>query len=275
MRASRKGQRGAATPAADSGPVLLSETRGGIARLTLNRPSAHNALSAALMGALQEALDRVAADRSVRVVVLAAGGPAFCAGHDLKELRSRRDRAFYESLFEQCSRLMITITRIPQPVIARVHGVATAAGCQLVATCDLAVASTEARFATPGVNIGLFCSTPMVALSRAVGRKQAMEMLLTGDMIDAAEAHRIGLVNRVVEPARLDAEVEGLTGTILAKSPRVVAIGKEAFYRQIPMDLEKAYALAGRVMTENMLLRDAGEGIDAFLEKRPPAWRDE
>ena len=256
------------------GEPLLSTTRGGILTLTLNRPAARNALSAGLMRSLQAAFDGIAGDRSVKTVILAANGPAFCAGHDLKELRSNHDRTFHEQLFAQCSRLMITITRLPQPVIARVQGMATAAGCQLVATCDLAVASTEARFATPGVNIGLFCSTPMVALSRAVGRKQAMEMLLTGDPIDAQQAARIGLVNRAVGPDRLEAEVDELAAKIIGKSRLVVAIGKEAFYNQVEMDLERAYAYASRVMTENMLARDAGEGIDAFLEKRPPRWRD-
>ncbi|MEE9293251.1 MAG: enoyl-CoA hydratase [Acidobacteriota bacterium] len=256
------------------GDPLLSTTHGGILTLTLNRPAARNALSAGLMDTLQNTFDRIAGDRSVKTVILAANGPAFCAGHDLKELRSNRDRTFHEKLFAQCSRLMITITRLPQPVIARVQGMATAAGCQLVATCDLAVASTDARFATPGVNIGLFCSTPMVALSRAVGRKQAMEMLLTGDPIDAQQAARIGLVNRAVSPDRLGAEVDDLAAKIVGKSRLVVAIGKEAFYNQVEMDLERAYAYASRVMTENMLARDAAEGIDAFLEKRPPRWHD-
>jgi len=257
------------------GEPLLSTTRGGILTLTLNRPAARNALSAGLMDSLQEALDGIAGDRSVKAVIIAANGPAFCAGHDLKELRSKNERAFHEELFARCSRLMITITRLPQPVIARVQGMATAAGCQLVATCDLAVASTDARFATPGVNIGLFCSTPMVALSRAVGRKQAMEMLFTGDPIDAQQAARIGLVNRAVSPDRLDSEVDDLAAKIVGKSGLVVAIGKEAFHNQVEMDLERAYAYASRVMTENMLARDAGEGIDAFLERRPPRWRDE
>ncbi len=268
------GRMGLAGRGQGGGDPLLSTTHGGIFTLTLNRPAARNALSAGLMDSLQNTFDRIAGDRLVKTVILAANGPAFCAGHDLKELRSNRDRTFHEKLFAQCSRLMITITRLPQPVIARVQGMATAAGCQLVATCDLAVASTDARFATPGVNIGLFCSTPMVALSRAVGRKQAMEMLLTGDPIDAQQAARIGLVNRAVSPDRLGAEVDDLAAKIAGKSRLVVAIGKEAFYNQVEMDLERAYAYASRVMTENMLARDAAEGIDAFLEKRPPRWHD-
>jgi enoyl-CoA hydratase/carnithine racemase len=263
-----------AQPIDPEGPLRRSLHRG-VCILTLNRPASRNALSVELMSVLQEALDGIARDRSVKVVVLAGSGAAFCAGHDLKEIRANPGREFYESLFAQCSRLMLTITRLPQPVIARVQGVATAAGCQLVATCDLAVASTEARFATPGVNIGLFCSTPMVALSRAVGRKLALEMLLTGEMIGAERALQVGLVNRVVEPGGLDAAVDELAARIVSKSRLVVATGKEAFHRQIEMGLEQAYAYANRVMTENMLARDAEEGIDAFLEKRPPVWRDE
>ncbi|GIX46265.1 MAG: enoyl-CoA hydratase [Candidatus Tectimicrobiota bacterium] len=254
-------------------PILLRHDADGITTLTLNRPAARNALSVALMHELQNALDAIARDRRVRVVVLAGNGPAFCAGHDLKEMRANPSRAFYEALFQQCSRLMLTLTRLPQPVIARVHGTATAAGCQLVASCDLAVAARTATFATPGVNIGLFCSTPMVALSRNVGRKQAMEMLLTGEMIDAETAVRFGLVNRAVEPHELDAAVAELAQRICSKSPLTLAIGKEAFYRQLELDLESAYAYTSEVMTRNMLTRDAEEGIDAFLEKRPPVWQ--
>jgi enoyl-CoA hydratase/carnithine racemase len=252
--------------------LLLRKDADGIATLTLNRPAARNALSMDLMKEFQAALDAIAGDRSVKVVVVAGAGPAFCAGHDLKEMRANPGHGIYEALFRQCSRLMLTITRLPQPVIARVHGIATAAGCQLVATCDLAVAAESARFATPGVNIGLFCSTPMVALTRAVGRKQAMEMLLTGDMIDAATARAYGLVNRVVPEDRLDVEVTALARQIASKSPLTLKIGKEAFHRQIDLDLEQAYDYASRVMTENMMARDAEEGIDAFLQKRPPAW---
>ena len=256
-------------------PPLLQETRDGVAWLTLNRPQARNALSRGLMTALEGALETVAADKAVKVVVIAGAGPAFCAGHDLREIRAEPGRAAYEALFAQCSRLMTRIVRLPKPVIARVHGVATAAGCQLVASCDLAVAAETARFATPGVNIGLFCSTPMVALSRAVGRKQAMEMLLTGELVDAARAREIGLINRVVPEAQLDEAVTALARQIAAKSPLTLAIGKEAFYRQAEMALDDAYAYASEIMTRNMLARDAEEGIDAFLGKRPPVWTGE
>ncbi|CAK0765048.1 Enoyl-CoA-hydratase [uncultured Gammaproteobacteria bacterium] len=252
--------------------LVLRRDRNGIAFLTLNRPQARNALSMALMAAVQAELDQIGTDPAVRAVVLAGAGPAFCAGHDLREIRANPSREAYDALFSQCSNLMLTITRLPQPVIARVHGIATAAGCQLVATCDLAVAADDTRFATPGVNIGLFCSTPMVALTRAVGRKAAMEMLLLGDMIDATEAHRIGLVNRVVPAAELDAAVAAVADKIVSKSPLTLAIGKEAFYRQIDLDLAAAYAYAGEVMTRNVMTRDAAEGIDAFLGKRHPVW---
>jgi enoyl-CoA hydratase/carnithine racemase len=225
------------------------------------------------MAALEEAVAEIARDPRVRVVVIAGNGPAFCAGHDLRELRRHASRDHYEAVFEQCSRLMTAIVRLPKPVIARVHGVATAAGCQLVASCDLAVAAETARFATPGVNIGLFCSTPMVALSRSVPRKAALEMLLTGDLIDAATAQAIGLVNRVVPEAELDAAVTALARQIAAKSPLILAIGKEAFYAQAEMGLDDAYAYAAEVMTRNMLTHDAEEGIDAFLAKRAPVWK--
>ena len=253
-------------------PILLRHDRDGVATLTLNRPAARNALSAALMSDLRDAFDAIAKDAGVKVVIVAANGPAFCAGHDLKEMRANPGRQNYEALFAQCSRLMLAITRLSRPVIAKVHATATAAGCQLAATCDLAVAADGARFATPGVNIGLFCSTPMVALSRAVGRKPAMEMLLTGTAIDAAEALRLGLVNRVVAADDLDTETWDLAAAIAAKSPLTVATGKEAFYRQIEHDLDAAYAYASEVMTRNMLTRDAEEGIDAFFEKRQPKW---
>ena len=255
-------------------PPLLRQDESGVAWLTLNRPAARNALSVGLMQALDAALVAVAEDASVRVVVIAAAGPAFCAGHDLREMRANQDRSFTEALFAQCSALMTRIVRLPKPVIARVHGIATAAGCQLVASCDLAVAATHARFATPGVNIGLFCSTPMVALSRAVGRKAAMEMLLTGDMIDAAQARDLGLINRVVPADQLDETVAALAGQIAAKSALTLAIGKEAFYRQAEMDLDAAYRYAAEAMTRNMMARDAAEGIDAFLAKRAPVWTD-
>jgi len=263
-----------ANPAADEALVLRHDADG-VARLTLNRPAARNALSLGLMAEFQSALDAVAEDDTVKLVVIAAKGPGFCAGHDLKDLRANPTRAYYEQTFAASSRLMLTIMRLSKPVIARVHGIATAAGCQLVATCDLAIASDDARFATPGVNIGLFCSTPMVALGRNVGRKQAMEMLLTGEMIDAEEAQRIGLINRVAPEGGLDASVAELAGTIAAKSPLVLKIGKQAFYRQLEMDVEDAYDYAAEAMTLNMLARDAEEGIDAFIEKRTAVWRGE
>jgi enoyl-CoA hydratase/carnithine racemase len=264
-----------AMPVLDESAAVLREVCvGDVLRLVLNRPAARNALSVALMTALGEALDRAAREPAVRVVVIAGAGPAFCAGHDLRELRADPRPAAYERVFARCSELMLAIVRLPKPVIAEVHGIATAAGCQLVATCDLAVAAEETRFATPGVDIGLFCSTPMVALSRAVGRKPALEMLLTGEPIDAVRAREIGLVNRVVPGAGLRAAVDDLARRIAAKSTRTVAIGKEAFYRQAELDLAAAYRYAAEVMTTNMLAHDAGEGIDAFLEKRPPQWQD-
>jgi enoyl-CoA hydratase/carnithine racemase len=258
----------------DNAPVLIEERADGVLRLVMNRPAQRNALSVALMSALQEALERAAADTSCRVVIIAGAGPAFCAGHDLRELRSDNRREAFERIFAQCSALMLQIVRLPKPVIAEVHGIATAAGCQLVATCDLAIAAADARFATPGVNIGLFCSTPMVALSRAVGRKPAMEMLLTGELIDAATAKALGLVNRVVPAEQLSAATTALAKQIASKSAFTVKIGKEAFYRQAELRLDDAYRYAAEVMTTNMLAQDAAEGIDAFLEKRPPVWRD-
>jgi enoyl-CoA hydratase/carnithine racemase len=257
-----------------SEPLLLEECADGVLRLTLNRPQARNALSTALMTALSDALARAAREPAARVVVIAGAGPAFCAGHDLREMRSDTRRETYQRVFAQCSELMLAIVRLPKPVIAEVHGTATAAGCQLVATCDLAVAAADARFATPGIDIGLFCSTPMVALTRAVGRKAAMEMLLTGELVDAARAQTLGLVNRVVPAARLRDEVDALACQIASKSALTVAIGKEAFYRQAELDLAAAYRYAAEVMTTNMLAHDAGEGIDAFLAKRPPVWQD-
>ena len=238
----------------------------------ITRPHSRNALSLSLMEAMDAAITAIANDPTVRVVVIAASGPAFCSGHDMREMRATPTRDSYEAAFALSCRLMQRIVSLSKPVIARVQGTASAAGCQLVATCDLAIAGESARFATPGVNIGLFCSTPMVALSRAVGRKAAMEMLLTGDLIDAHRAREIGLVNRVVPDAGLDAAVTALAGQIASKSPLTVAIGKEAFYRQTELDLAAAYALTAEVMTRNMLARDAAEGIDAFLEKRSPVW---
>ena len=253
-------------------PILLRHTGDGVATLTLNRPEARNALSMALMAGLEQALAHIAADRSVKVVVLAAHGPAFCAGHDLKEMQGLDGRDAVAAVFALCSRVMTAIVRLPQPVIAQVHGMATAAGCQLVASCDLAYAADSARFATPGVNIGLFCSTPMVALSRAIGRKPAMEMLLSGQPIDAATAQAWGLINHAVPPSLLAAEVAAMAALIAAKSSHAVRLGKDAFYRQLEMGLDDAYGHAAAVMTANMLASDAAEGIDAFLGKRPPRW---
>jgi len=253
--------------------ILLSRIDAdGIAHVTLNRPGAYNALSLDLMRALIEALRTLEANAAVRVVVLSGAGKGFCAGHDLKEMRANPSRAFYEDTFRTCSALMLTITRLRLPVIAAVHGIATAAGCQLVATCDLAVANESARFATPGVNIGLFCSTPMVALSRAVGRKTAMEMLLLGEMASAQAMRDAGLLNRVTPDGEALAEALRMAAIIASKSPLVLKIGKEAFQAQLEMGLEQAYMHTAEVMVNNMLARDAGEGIEAFLAKRKPVW---
>jgi enoyl-CoA hydratase/carnithine racemase len=264
---------------AASAPVLLREDIGDVAVLTLNRPEARNSLSEALIAALTEALGEIARDKRMRAVVLAANGPAFSAGHDMKEMTARRTdadrgRAYYKKLMDACSAMMQAIVNLPKPVIAAVQGPASAAGCQLVASCDLAIASSAAKFATPGVNIGLFCSTPMVALSRNVSRKAAMEMLLTGDLILAEDAQRIGLVNRVVAPGTERDEALKLARQIASKSALTVKIGKEAFYRQLEMNLADAYRYASEVMVENMLARDAEEGIGAFIEKRTPTWED-
>lgn len=254
-------------------PFVLRDDAGGIVTLTLNRPEARNALSLGMLSALLAELQRAAADPSVRVVVLAGAGPAFCAGHDLKEIRARHfDSAYTEALFAECTKVMLAIVGLPKPVIAQVHGVATAAGCQLVASCDLAVAAADARFATPGVNIGLFCSTPMVALSRNVGRKAAMRMLLTGDLIDAQTASRIGLISDVVPAAELAGQTAALAAKIAAKSALTLSVGKEAFYRQAELPLADAYAYTAAVMVTNLATRDAQEGIAAFIEKRSPVW---
>jgi enoyl-CoA hydratase/carnithine racemase len=263
----------------DTAPVLLRERDGEIALLVLNRPSARNSLSEALLKALASAFAEIAEDRSVRAVVVAANGPAFCAGHDLKELTSRRTdadggRAYFRHIMQTCSAMMQQIVNLSLPVIAAVQGVASAAGCQLVATCDLAIASDTAKFATPGVDIGLFCSTPMVALSRNVARKHAMEMLLTGEMVEAKRAAEIGLVNRVVAPGDERKAAVALAEQIASKSSYVQKIGKQAFYRQLELPLADAYAYASEVMTENMMARDAEEGICAFIEKREPNWED-
>lgn len=254
--------------------ILTRSRQGSVLTLTLNRPQAGNSLSTAMIAALQQALDDAAADASVHVVVLAgAGGKVFCAGHDLKEFQSNDDPAFPKAVAVQCSRMMQTIVASPKPVIAKVAGVATAAGAQLVAACDLAVAADSARFATPGVNIGLWCLTPMVAISRAVAPKHAMQMLLTGRLIDAATAVRFGLINDAVPAERLDATVDALAAEIASKSPFTVALGKQAFYRQLGMDLASAYDYASEVVVRNMLAEDATEGIAAFTQKRPPVWK--
>lgn len=259
--------------AAVESPVLLRQDADGITTLTLNRPLQFNALSGDLLDALQAELDRIESDAAVRVVILAGAGKAFCPGHDLKEMRCNPSREFIQGLFERCSRMMMTISSIPQPVIAKIHGIATAAGCQLVAQCDLAVASETARFATSGINVGLFCATPGVPLSRNVSRKRAMEMLLTGDFIDARTALDWGLVNRVVPADQLDAAALDLANKIKSKTPVAVAAGKRVFYRQLEQGIEQAYAMACETMTCNMLAEDAAEGIDAFMQKRPPVWR--
>jgi enoyl-CoA hydratase/carnithine racemase len=267
----------APTPATP--PIVLREDEDCIGIVTLNRPAARNSLSAAMLEALRATFADIAVDHSIRAVVLAARGPAFCAGHDLKELTARRSdpdggRAFFAEVMTTCSAMMQDIVHLPKPVIAAVQGVATAAGCQLVASCDLAVASTSAGFATPGVDIGLFCSTPMVALTRNISRKHAMEMLLTGDLVSAGDALRMGLVNRVVAPGTERAAAMTLARKIAEKSTHTVKIGKQAFYRQAEMPLAEAYRYAAEVMTENMMARDAEEGICAFIEKRPPKWHD-
>ena len=254
-------------------PELLYAVSDGVATLTLNRPKKFNPISSAMLDALESALGRVAADPHVRVVVLAASGPAFSAGHDLKEMMANRTEKFIGGLFAHCSRVMLQIQGLPQPVIARVHGIATAAGCQLVAACDLAVASTEARFATSGINFGLFCATPGVPVSRNVSRKRAFEMLFTGEFIDAPTALAWGLVNRVVPADRLDDEIRALAGTIKDKPPTVCAAGKKLFYEQIESRLANAYQIASVAITKNMLGEDAAEGVGAFIEKRKPAWR--
>jgi enoyl-CoA hydratase/carnithine racemase len=258
-------------------PILLEETDGAVRRLTLNAPQSLNALSDAMLDALQDAFDRLMEAREVRAVILSGAGKAFCAGHDLKEMTAARQApdggaAAFRALFDKCARMMTTIPRLPQPVIAEVHGIATAAGCQLVASCDMAVAAEGTRFGVNGVNIGLFCSTPMVALSRNVGRKKTFEMLTTGRFIDACEAEAAGLVNRVVAQEALRAEAGELAAQVAAKLSSAVRIGKRAFYDQFEMGLEAAYAHTGAVMVENMLDRGTEEGIAAFLEKRAPNW---
>ena len=264
----------------DARDILLQELTDGVLTLRLNNPQRRNALSEAMMATLQEALDEAANNSEARVIVIAANGPAFCAGHDLKELTDGRGapdegRAYFTMLMQKCATLMQTIVNHPRPVIADVRGIATAAGCQLVASCDLAIAQEDARFATPGVNIGLFCSTPMVALSRKVGQSHAMEMLLTGEFITAQKALRIGLINRVCAAADMDRAVGELARRVASKSLMTLKTGKQAFYRQADMPLAEAYAYTADVMIDNMLKHDAKEGVAAFIEKRHPRWRDE
>ena len=259
--------------AASAEPALLErEDRGGVAWLWLNRPRAYNALSEGLLGALHAELESISRSPAVRAVVIGGRGPAFCAGHDLREMRAEPSLAYYQDLFARCSRMMVLLQRMPQPVIARVHGIATAAGCQLVAACDLAITADDARFAVSGINLGLFCSTPSVALSRNLSRKAAMRMLLTGDFISAAEAVEQGLVNEAVPPEQLDATIEALLARILAKPVEAVSAGKGLFYRQLELGVEGAYQLAGQTMACNMMEQSALEGVQAFIEKRPPKW---
>jgi enoyl-CoA hydratase/carnithine racemase len=261
------------------GELLSERPEPGIVLLTLNRPKARNALSLSMLSSLRDAFETLGRDASVAAIVLAANGPVFCSGHDLKEMTARRGdvdggKAFFERTMSSCSAMMLSIVRCPKPVIAAVEGPASAAGAQLIATCDLAVAAETSNFTTPGVNIGLFCSTPMVALSRNMPRKRIMEMLLLGEALDAASAAQFGLVNRVTAAAKVREEALGMARTIASKSRMTVAIGKEAFYRQAEMPLGEAYDYAARVMVENMMIRDANEGICAFIEKRPPTWKD-
>ena len=252
--------------------VLLRNDAEGICTLTLNRPDKRNPLSTQMLSALQNTLDDIADDKTVKVVILAAKGPVFCAGHDLKEMRSNTNYNFIHELFLQCSRMMVTMTQLPQPIIAKVHGVATAAGCQLVASCDLAIAAESARFGTPGVTNGLFCSTPAVAVSRAVSSKHAMEMLLLGELFSSEDALRFGLINRIVPVQKLDSTVLEYAESIASRSTLTMSMGKAAFYRQLDMELEDAYTYTSDVMARNMMERDAQEGIDAFLQKRHPKW---
>ena len=258
--------------------ILTEDRVGSVARLTMNRPAARNSLSLEMIGRIHQAIIDLGASRDVHAIILAGNGPAYCAGHDLKELTNARQDsdkglAFYKETMGNCSRLMLSIGDCPKPVIAAVHGTATAAGCQLVASCDLAVAASDAQFATPGVNIGLFCSTPMVALTRNVSRKKAMEMLLTGEMIGADNALQAGLINKIVEPEALEQTTLALAARIASKAPATIRVGKKAFYRQASMPLSEAYDYTAEVMVQNMMEPDAEEGIGAFIEKRPPNWR--
>jgi len=264
----------AQSDSSDLSAAVIQQRKGAVALLTLNRPAQYNALSEEMMAALHAALDAVAEDAALRVVVLGGAGKAFCAGHDLKQMRANPSKAYYQRLFDDCSRLMLRIQTLPQPVIARVHGTATAAGCQLVAMCDLAIASMDARFAVSGVNVGLFCATPSVALSRNVGRKAAFEMLVTGEFVDAPTALERGLINRCVAADQLDAEIDKLAAAIADKPRSVIASGKALFYRQLEMDIAPAYAVAGEAMACNMIDDAAQEGVSAFIAKRVPKWRN-
>jgi enoyl-CoA hydratase/carnithine racemase len=264
---------------ASAADLLRRQDVAGVATLTLDNPAARNALSLAMIEALSSAIADIAAAPDVRAVVIAGDGPAFSSGHDLREIAAHRNdrdggRQFNEQLMAACSGMMQAIVDLPKPVIAAIEGVATAAGCQLVAACDLAIAGEQARFATPGVNIGLFCSTPLVAIARSISRKHAMEMALTGALYSAGEAERFGLINRVVSPGRALAEAQTMAAGFAARSSKVLAIGKKTFYEQIELDLAEAYALAGRAMVDNLALADSGEGVDAFLRKRRPRWQD-
>lgn len=253
-------------------PFLIRTDDDGVTTLTFNRPGEMNALSEGMLAALQAELDGIADDHSVRVVILEGQGRAFCAGHNLKQMRANYSLAYQKSLFNTCTKMMLSVLRLPQPVIAKVDGLATAAGCQLVATCDLAIASNSSRFATSGINVGLFCSTPGVAVGRALPRKHAMDLLLTGDFISAARAAEIGLINKAVPSDELDSETNQLARKLANKSAHALALGKTAFYQQLEMGISDAYALAGAKMARNMMDRDAAEGIDAFVEKREPVW---
>jgi enoyl-CoA hydratase/carnithine racemase len=259
--------------AIDLDPLVVRERKGSVAYLTLNRPAQYNALSEEMLAALHTAFDELAVDTTVRVVVLGGAGKAFCAGHDLKQMKANPSLEYYQRLFDDCSRMMLKIQSLPQPVIARVHGIATAAGCQLVAMCDLAVAADDARFAVSGINVGLFCATPSVALARNVGRKAAFEMLVTGEFIDSPTAVQRGLINRCVTPDRLDVEIDRLAAAIVAKPPSAIADGKALFYRQLELGVAAAYRLAGQSMADNMIDDVAQEGVAAFLDKRAPDWR--
>ncbi len=256
----------------NSEPMILRTDEDGISHLVINRPKSYNALSIDCMETLMGEIKEISENNSIKVIILSGSGKGFCAGHDMKELRSSPERSFYEKTFQVCAEMMMSIINCPKPVIAKVHGIATAAGCQLVSTCDLAVAEDSAKFATPGVNIGLFCSTPMVAVSRNITRKHAMEMLLTGDFISANRAYEIGLINKVASVGQLDIVALEFAEKIASKSPLTLRIGKKAFYEQLDKDLKSAYEYCSKVMVENMMARDAEEGIDAFLEKREPVW---